>query len=202
MSELDDAPSPLVGDSPAPSMPEYLSSDNALTLRQASEEPWTSPFNGRENRVFQIFDIHNRDHGSVGVEYDPQSGDVRVHSMDARNLDRGLTHVHAADLLYDLRQVYPQARSISGLRVTGARGSIRPETKIPWPQETDSGTPGRRASALPAPPPESARAPMTAPPTTGSPPGGYESPEMVGHIHRMLGPSRLDDSDARSEKTP
>jgi hypothetical protein len=49
---------------------------------------------------------------------------------------------------------------------------------------------------------EPARAPMTTPPATGSPPGGYESPEMVGHLRRLLGPTQRDDPDAQNEKTP
>jgi hypothetical protein len=169
------APDNLGGSgSPLSAVTPYLSSDNVLMLRPAGE-PWSSPHTGLENRTFAIVDIHDRDHGVVNVEHDPQSGDVRVHSVDARQLDRGLTHTHAADLLYDLRQVFPDAKTISGLRITGSRRTIRPEMKIPWPQETDPGTLPRRAAA-----PQSL--PMAPPPV-----GGYENPDTIHHVYRLLG---------------
>ena len=127
-----------------PSMP-FTSSENKLSLRQVSE-PNVNPVTGREERTLNIDDEYGRDHGVVNVSYDPGTKNIEIVSMEARNLENGLSRENATALLSNLQTVYPDADTVSGLRITGTRTETRTGTKIPLP-----GRPNRASAQIATP---------------------------------------------------
>lgn len=123
-------PSALVLSSLRPPDLPYMSSDNALHLKDLGH--WDGDITA--GRTFSVIDDFAGDHGVVNLEYNPQTKDVRVVSMEIRNQDRGLTRANAENLLGNLAAHYPEAETVSGLRITGARGEERPEVTMRLPK--------------------------------------------------------------------
>ena len=134
---------------PEGSITPFTSSENTLSLRQVGE-PHINSVTAREERTFNIDDEHGRDHGVVNVSYDPATKNIEIVSMEARNLENGLSRENATVLLRDLQTVYPDAETISGLRITGTRAETRAGTRIPLPGKPNRGAPQIEAK----PPPE------------------------------------------------